>query len=108
MTTSTSPSRKRTPKAAQPVLLRRRSDGRIDALSSDGHTVYVVRLGTAADSSVSCECKGFQHYGRCRHIAAASQRYPAFWTPPAQPQPVSLHTTRATVDMLYGPGPAAA
>jgi hypothetical protein len=88
--------------------LRRRADGRIDALSSDGHTVYVVRLGNAADSSVSCECKGFTHYGHCRHIAAAVQRYAAMWTPPAQPQPISLRTTRAEVSMLYSDGPEAA
>jgi hypothetical protein len=99
MTTPTSPSRKRTPKAAQPVLLRRRSDGQVEALSSDGSTTYTLRIGAV----VSCECKGFQHYGRCRHIAAATQRYAAMWTPPAQPQPVSLRTTRASIDLLYGP-----
>jgi hypothetical protein len=88
--------------------LRRRSDGRIDALSSDGHAVYVVRLGTAADSSVSCECRGWQHYGHCKHVAAATQRFAAMWTPPAAPRPVSLHTTTASIDLLYGPGPEAA
>jgi hypothetical protein len=55
MTTAT-PSRKRTPKPVQPVLLRRRADGQVEALSSDG---------------------------RCKHVAAAIQRYATFWTPPS-------------------------
>jgi hypothetical protein len=84
--------------------LRRRADGQVEALSSDGTTTYTLRIGEA----VHCECKGFQHYGRCRHIAAATARYAAMWKAPTQPQPVSLRTTRATVDMLYSDGPEAA
>jgi hypothetical protein len=79
--------------------LRRRADGTVEALSSDGSTVYTLRIGEVID----CQCRGFQTHGRCRHIAAATARYAALWTPPAQLQPVSLHTTRASIDLLYGP-----
>jgi uncharacterized Zn finger protein len=95
---------KRTKKQAEPVLLRRRSDGQVEALSSDGERIYTVRLG----ADLHCQCPGFTHHGHCKHIAAATARYAAMWTPPAQPQPVSLRTTRATADMLYSDGPEAA
>jgi hypothetical protein len=105
MTTPTSPRSKRSTRETAPVLLRRRSDGQVEALSSDGTTTYTLRIGAV----VRCECKGFQHYGRCRHIAAAVQRFAAMWTPPAQPQPVCLRTTTASIDLLYAPsGPEAA
>jgi hypothetical protein len=81
-----------------PVLLRRRSDGQVEALSSDGTTVYTVRLG----EMVQCQCLGFQHYQRCRHIAAATVCYAAMWTPPGRPQP-------AVVSLLHSDtGPEAA
>jgi hypothetical protein len=41
--------RTRTPKVAP---IHRHDDGTIHALSSDGHTVYVVRIG----EQVSCTC----------------------------------------------------
>jgi len=77
--TTTTPSRKRTPKSTQPVLLRRRSDGQVEALSSDGTTIYTVRIG----ETVQCQCLGFTHYGRCKHVAAAIARYAAFWASPS-------------------------
>jgi hypothetical protein len=95
---------KRTRKQAQPVLLRRRSDGQVEALSSDGTTVYTLRLG----ADLHCECRGFSYRGWCRHVDAASQRYAALWPRPEPPTPVCLHTTRAAVSLLYPDGPEAA
>lgn len=54
-------------------------DGTIHALSSDGRTRYVVRLG----DSPSCTCLGFQHHGRCYHLATALTRFPSFYSRPA-------------------------
>jgi hypothetical protein len=100
---TTTPSTKRT-RTQQPVLLRRRSDGQVEALSSDGRTVYTLRIG----AELHCECTGFSYRGWCRHVDAASARYAAMWPRPAQPRPVSLRTTRAEVSMLYPDGPEAA
>jgi hypothetical protein len=64
--------------------------GTVCALSSDGHTRYVVRLGDAP----SCTCKGFQHHGHCYHLDTALARFGAFYTAPwavigaaAEPEP---------------------
>jgi hypothetical protein len=68
MPTTTARTRTRTP--AQPILLRRPSDGSVLALSSDGTTVYTLRTG----SEVTCEWKDFSYNGRCRNVAAATAR----------------------------------
>jgi hypothetical protein len=108
MATASHSPRKRTRKPAEPVLLRRRGDGMVEALSSDGSTIYTLRLG----ADLHCQCQGFSYRGWCRHLEAASQRYAAFWPVPSAiadtPRPVCLRTVKASIDLLYSDGPEAA
>ncbi len=61
----------RTVKSTRKVaLLRRHADGRIQALSSDGHTVYTVTLAPE-----NCTCRGWQQYNRCYHVSSAERRF---------------------------------
>src|SRR5947209_5455178 len=80
MSTQTASPRTRqsSPKVAK---LHRHDNGAIHALSSNGRSVYVVRIG----EQVSCTCPGFTHCGRCYHVANAVQRFAAFW-----PRPVAV------------------
>jgi len=92
------------PKVA-PVRLNR--DGSIHALSSDGITRYVVRLG----DSPSCSCKGFEYYGYCYHLATAQVRFGAFYsapwavivpsTEPEPPTPAASAIAHTKVCLLY-------
>lgn len=50
--------------------LAMRKDGTIGALSSDGYTVYTVRL-----DPLECTCPGFQHHGHCYHSTQAKERF---------------------------------
>lgn len=67
-----------TQKVARLKLL---ADGRVLAQSSRGPEVYRVRLG----DTPSCTCPGWTNHGRCYHVAQATERYAAFYTPPARP-----------------------
>ncbi len=51
------------------VELGYRSPTEYGALSSDGETVYSVRL---VRGEWVCQCRGFSHYGRCCHAIAAT------------------------------------
>jgi hypothetical protein len=42
--------------------------------SSDGVTKYTVHL-THDERQFSCECKGFQYRGDCKHVKQAAQDY---------------------------------
>jgi hypothetical protein len=65
-------------KARDPKLveLSQRPDGSYGALSSDGATIYTVRVFPV----LSCQCKGFAARESCCHVLAA-QRYgrPCDW-----------------------------
>ncbi len=61
------------------ALLRQLADGTIQALSSDGKTVYAVVIG----AETSCACFGFVNHGHCYHVADATWRFTAFWQRPA-------------------------
>lgn len=66
-------SKARDPKS---VVLDMRPDGSYGALSSDGSTIYTVKVFPY----LSCTCKGFAARGECCHVKAA-QRYgrPCDW-----------------------------
>src|SRR5258708_3737244 len=57
---------------------RHEDTGVIHALSSNGVTVYVVRIGI--DSS--CTCPAGRNGRRCYHVATAEQRYPGLYRAP--------------------------
>src|SRR4051812_17653269 len=65
MVSASAPRAKSTPKVA---LTRQLPDGTIEALSSDGHTVYTVTLG----EHPSCTCPATR---ACYHIQTALARY---------------------------------
>ncbi|HLZ73349.1 MAG TPA: SWIM zinc finger family protein [Dehalococcoidia bacterium] len=81
--------------------------GAVHALSSDGRTVYVVKLG----DTTSCTCIGFSRYGRCYHVSTALERFPAFYTRPAavivpvtEPEPPTPAAPAFLVAGTYIPG----
>lgn len=70
--------------------LRRLADGTIQALSSDGRTIYTVTIGDRE----SCTCPGFVHHGHCYHVTTARRTLPAFYSRPQV-------TPRADANLLY-------
>ena len=80
------------PKPAEKVAkLRQLPDGRIEALSSDGHTIYRVTVAGAG----SCTCPAGQRGALCYHLRTARERYAL----PANVVPFPAR--RATKDLLY-------
>lgn len=77
-----------TPKQAK---LRQHPDGRIEALSSDGHAIYRVTVAGAG----SCTCPAGQRGALCYHLRTARERYAL----PANVVPFPAR--RATKDLLY-------
>jgi SWIM zinc finger len=71
------------PPASTRAPVRQLPSGTIQALSSDGETIYTVTLG----SNPTCECKGYQYRGHCRHIASAIAALPAFYKRPLRWHP---------------------
>jgi hypothetical protein len=59
-------------------LHRHDDTGAIHALSSNGHTRYVVTLG----DQPTCTCPAGQNGRRCYHVADALRRFPAFYSAP--------------------------
>lgn len=70
---------------------RQLADGSIEALSSDGHTVYHVRIGVLR----SCTCPAGRKNIRCYHVKSAEAKYPGFWPVFRKP------ARRAQVSDLY-------
>lgn len=75
-TPSATPTKCRGGKDPASAILSPRADGTIAALSSDGYSIYTVRL-----APLSCTCKGFSSRGYCYHSAAALARFvpPCAW-----------------------------
>lgn len=98
-----------TPKVA-PV--HQHDDGTIHALSSNGATCYVVKLGDAP----SCTCPAGRNGRACYHLATAKARFGAFYaapwavivpdTTPEPPTPAAPAVCAACA--LYGDDPACA
>ena len=63
------------------VKLHRHEDGRVHALSSDGHTAYVVR--NTADGAWCCTCPAGRNERRCYHVTTAMLRFGGFFACPA-------------------------
>jgi hypothetical protein len=59
--------------------LRQLPNGTIQALSSDGRTVYTVSIG----ERLSCDCPAGQNGRSCYHLRSAVARFPAFYPAPA-------------------------
>src|SRR5438105_868837 len=80
MTTQTASPRspKSSPKVAK---LHRHDGGAIHALSSNGHTVYVVR--NTADGAWSCSCPAGRNARTCYHVRSAMVRFGGFFARPA-------------------------
>lgn len=57
---------------------RQLRNGAIEALSSNGGTIYHVSIG----ERLSCDCPAGQNGRRCYHVRTAAHRYPAFWPAP--------------------------
>lgn len=70
--------------------LRRLPDGTIQALSSDGVTIYTVTIGDRE----SCTCPAGRNGRTCYHVTTARRTMAAFYTRPvAKP--------RADASLLY-------
>ncbi len=65
----------RTKNTAKTATLWQQPDGQIQALSSNGHTIYAVDIGP----SETCTCAAGYYGLRCYHLKTAEREFPAFW-----------------------------
>lgn len=69
---------------------RQLADGSIEALSSNGRTVYHVTIGAVQ----TCDCPAGRNGRRCYHVLTAISRYPALY-------PAPWANRRASISDLY-------